>query len=193
MLDYRISRYCLPDGAETCTVCPLYGEEVGEPVCEDTDPGELFFGVGGDVFSASVFVGQINATVHAGKGNGGDGGNYTGGSPVRAAIDRILYAANEELDPDAAVCALTEKRNARFDPETETGSIVELERRRAAMASMNQPDSVCAGFGPLQLGVNGNFCLIHGAAVEIHGDDGRLHGHPPCGKMAIRGDGYAFL
>ena len=135
VLDYRISRYCLPDGAETCTVCPLYGEEVGEPVCEDTDPGELFFGVGGDVFSASVFVGQINATVHAGKGNGGDGGNYTGGSPVRAAIDRILYAANEELDPDAAVCALTEKRNALFDPETETGSIVELERRRAAMAS----------------------------------------------------------
>ena len=134
VLEYRISRYWDADGErEACTVCPLYGDAVGEPLTTDGEPGALFFGVSGDVFSASAFVGQVNATLLAGK-RSGEGGNYTGGSPIRAAIDRILYAANEEIDPDAAVRSLCEKRNALYDPETGTGSIYELERRRDALA-----------------------------------------------------------
>ena len=134
VITYRITRMNTSeeDGA-LCTVCPLYGDEIGDPVYTDVVPGELFFGVSGDVFSASAFVGQVNAAVRTAKSSDDNSGNFTGGSPIRDAIDRILYTANEEIDPDAAIRSLTEKRNALYDPETETGSIRDLERRRAAL------------------------------------------------------------
>lgn len=136
---YRITRIRSHqnDGSisEHCTVCPLNGELPGEPLFTDIVPGELFFGVSEQVFSASAFVGQVNSTAHAKKSTDDGNGNYTGGSSIRSAIDRILYAANEELDPEAAIHALCAKRNALYDPETETGSIRNLERRRAALAS----------------------------------------------------------
>lgn len=143
VLEYRITR-TVTANEEQCTVCPLYGDTVGEPVNGDLTPGELFFGVSADVFSASAFVGQVNAAVHTAKTDD-VGGNYTGGSPIRAAIERILYAANEEIDPDAAIRSLTEKRNALYNPETETGSIRELERRRAAMQSALESAEQLAG------------------------------------------------
>ncbi len=135
---YRITRTRIQaegdDAAESCTVCPLNGGVPGEPLFSDVVPGELFFGVSEQVFSASAFVGQVNSTAHAKKTNEA-AGNYTGGTPIRDAIDRILYAANEELDPDAAIRSLYAKRNALYDPDTETGSIRNLERRRAALVS----------------------------------------------------------
>ena len=135
VITFRITRLHTPgeDDGMLCTVCPLYGDEVGESVCTDVTPGELFFGVGGDVFSASAFVGQVNAAVRTARSADDNSGNFTGGSPIRDAIDRILHTANEEIDPDAAIRSLTEKRNALYDPETETGSIRDLERRRAAL------------------------------------------------------------
>lgn len=136
---YRITRVRTrnKDGsaAERCTICPLNGDLPGSPLFTDIIPGERFFGVSEQVFSASAFVGQVNSTAHAKKSTNDGNGNYTGGSPIRSAIDRILYAANEELDPEAAIHALCAKRNALYDPETETGSIRNLERRRAALAS----------------------------------------------------------
>ena len=33
------------------------------------------------------------------------------------------------------------------------------------------------------MGINGDFRLIDGTAVEIHGENGGLHGCPPCVKM----------
>lgn len=136
--EYRIIRMRSQsdDGSitETCTVCPLINGEPGTPLFTDVVPGELFFGVSEQVFSASAFVGQVNSTSHAKKTTDA-GGNYTGGTPIRDAIDRILYAANEALDPDAAIRSLYAKRNALYDPDTETGSIRNLERRRAALIS----------------------------------------------------------
>ena len=135
---YRITRLRTRseegDVSEHCTVCPLKDGQPEPPLFGDVVPGELFFGVSEQVFSASAFVGQVNSTSHK-KKNADDSGNYTGGSPVRAAIDRILYSANEEIDPEAAVRSLLAKRNALYDPENETGSIRELERRRAALHS----------------------------------------------------------
>ena len=141
VLQYRITRVLTQDGEsgnmrETCTVCPLYGDQPGEPICTDAVPGELFFGVSGEVFSASAFVGQVNSAVRTAKSadvTDGGSGNFTGGSPIRDAIDRILYAANEEIEPDAALHALDAKRNALYNPDTETGSIRDMERRRAAL------------------------------------------------------------
>lgn len=140
---YRITRQLSVgaddgDAVERCIICPLYGEDVGAPVLEGAVPGEVFFGVSGEVFSASAFVGQVNSAAHTAKAadlTDHEHGNYTGGSPIRAAIDRILHAANEEIDPDAAVHSLYAKRNALYNPDTETGSIRELERRRAALQS----------------------------------------------------------
>ncbi len=135
---YRITRTRIraegDDAAESCTVCPLNGDVPGTPLFSDVVPGELFFGVSEQVFSASAFVGQVNSTANAKKIND-TAGNYTGGTPIRDAIDRILYAANEELDPDAAIRSLYAKRNALYDPDTDTGSIRNLERRRAALVS----------------------------------------------------------
>lgn len=136
---YRITRVRTQneDGSisEHCTVCPLKDGLPGSPLFTDIIPGEHFFGVSEQVFSASAFVGQVNSTAHAKKSADDGHGNYTGGSPIRSAIDRILYAANEEIDPEAAIHTLCAKRNALYDPETETGSIRYLERRRAALAS----------------------------------------------------------
>ena len=134
LTDYRIIRMRNQAGEESCTVCPLINGDPDVPLFTDVIPGELFFGVSEQVFSASAFVGQVNSTAHA-KNTNDASGNYTGGTPIRDAIDRILYAANEELDPDAAIRSLYAKRNALYDPDTETGSIRNLERRRAALAS----------------------------------------------------------
>ncbi len=139
LTQYRITRTRIrTDGdgvTETCTVCPLHDGVPGAPLFTDVTPGVLFFGVSEQVFSASAFVGQVNSTSHAKKTSDTDSGNYTGGTPIRDAIDRILYAANEEIDPDAAIRSLYAKRNALYDPDTETGSIRNLERRRAALVS----------------------------------------------------------
>lgn len=134
---YRISRIRTPDG-EVCSIFPLIPaadstEPVpGQPVFAGEVPGEVFFGVTADVFAASAFVGQIHT---GGRTDGARAGSYTGGTPVRAAIDRILCAANESIDPVAAAARLTEQRNALYNPDTDTGSIRELERRRAALVS----------------------------------------------------------
>ncbi len=135
---YRITRTQTRDAdtawTEQCTVCPIIRETAEAPLQTELAPGELFFGVSEQVFSASAFVGQVNSTAHA-KKSGESSGNYTGGSPIRAAIDRILHSANEELDSDAAIRSLQAKRSALYDPDTDTGSIRNLERRRAALAS----------------------------------------------------------
>lgn len=118
---------------QSCTVCPMQYGIPGAPVYVGAVPGEVFFGVSSDIFSASAFVGQAGSGTHA--ETPGAKGNYTGGSPIRAAIDRILHTANEDIDPDAAVRTLLKKRNNLFDPETETGAIRDLERRRTALAA----------------------------------------------------------
>lgn len=140
--EYRISRMRTPSpetGAwdETCTVCPLQYGIAGAPVYVGEIPGERFFGVSGEVFSASAFVGQAGSVTHAkaSSDHTDTEGSFTGGSPIRAAIDRILHTANEDIDPDAAIRALTEKRNALYDPDTDTGSIRDLERRRSVLAA----------------------------------------------------------
>ncbi len=135
---FRIHRtYTLPDGdtaqpVQSCTVHALQNGEIvsDTPMFEGRIPGEVFFGVSEEIFSATAFVGQVTANTAAEKN-----GSYTGGGPIKAAIDRILYAANEELDPQAAILRLTQKKDALFDPTTERGTIYEMERRRNSLAA----------------------------------------------------------
>ena len=51
VITYRITRLSTSadDEGTECRICPLYGDEVGEAVYTDVTPGELFFGVSGDV------------------------------------------------------------------------------------------------------------------------------------------------
>ena len=140
-LTYRISRSCPPGNGcaeQAVQILPLYDGIPGDPVYAGEIPGVVFFGVSGDVFSASAFVGQVNAASGASSAQRSDSesaGSYAGPSSIQNAIDRILYAANEEIDPDAAIRALSARRRALYDPETESGSIHDMERRRAALAS----------------------------------------------------------
>jgi len=135
---FRIQRtYTLPceENAPPIQSCKIFARNHGEivsdtPLFEGQIPGEVFFGVSEEIFSATAFVGQVTANTSAKKN-----GSYTGGGPIKAAIDRILYAANEELDPQAAILRLTQKKEALFDPTTERGTIYEMERRRSSLAA----------------------------------------------------------
>lgn len=148
---YRVERTFAPaDAGHTGTYterCAVYGfSGTGEDAAPDTAhplfvgavPGEVFFGVNASAFTATAFVAQIVRTRNAVQTDSESESDAalpgeTDGNAIRAAIDRILYAADEALDPVRAAAALTEKRNALFNPETGRGSIADLERRRDAL------------------------------------------------------------
>lgn len=122
--------------------------------CVGRAPGEVFFGVPAAVFASTAMVTQVSAAQRGAEHSdtvSSTGGSTTSvyGSPtdtdaVRAAMERILYAADEELDPKGAAQYLTEKRNALYDPETGRGTIAELERRRDALASALEQETETA-------------------------------------------------
>lgn len=126
------------NSGDYCVVYAMHGGTVDRSavLCVGKEPGEAFFGVSASVFAATVLVTQISAAQRAGGSSGDEGnGSLTKGDAVQAAMERILYAADEELDPKLAIRILTEKRNALYDPQTGRGSIAELEKRRDALAS----------------------------------------------------------
>ncbi len=97
------------------------------------EPGEVFFGVSASVFAATALVTQVPVSGR-GDNSGGDG-SKTSGDAVQAAMERILFAADEDLDPKGALSRISERKKALYDPETGRGTIAELEKRRDALAS----------------------------------------------------------
>ncbi len=118
---------------------------VSDGVCDETnllrdgeEPGMFFFGVTAGVFGASALVTQVSASERGENARDthplGDGSKLSGDA-VRAAMERILYAADEELDPQHVVDVIGSRKKALYDPETGHGSIAELEKRRDALAA----------------------------------------------------------
>ena len=109
--------------------------DTDEPVFAGQEPGEVFFGVSGEVFSSTAFVRQVSAARIPAESSGNVPGTAVSAPAVRDAISHILYAANEEIDPQAAVERLAVRRNALYDTESRSGSVYDMEKQRTALAS----------------------------------------------------------
>ncbi len=137
-LSYRISRtQNAGEKTSTATVVTLPEET---PVFENEVPGEIFFGVNAEVFSKTAFVRQATANAptepQTGEYDADDRLSLTDIEAVTGgAIDRILFTATESIDLTAATAYLAAKRAKLFDPETQSGSIHQLEKQRRAFAS----------------------------------------------------------
>ncbi len=130
---FRITR--TKRGAEySCTVFAVTDGALGTQnvLGAGEEPGEFFFGVSARVFAATAMVTQVSASAR-GDHTQGDGSKTTGDA-VRAAMERILYAADEQLDPMGAIARLTNEKNALYDAAAGRGTIATLEKQRDALA-----------------------------------------------------------
>ncbi|MCQ2432192.1 MAG: AAA family ATPase [Clostridia bacterium] len=132
-LRYRISRVLEPteDNPDDVTGhAEIRRLDTNELLHEGEVPGEVFFGVSADVFSSTAFVRQVSA-----GGTAGDNGTAVGAGTVQDAVSRILFAANEEIDPQAAADTLNAQREKLYDPAARRGRIYEMEKERTALAA----------------------------------------------------------
>ncbi len=102
----------------------VINRKTGE-VVEGQNPGELFFGVPEEVFSASAYVRQdlIRPDVPGGTGSGG----------MRGAVENLLTSADETVDLRRAGAKLDELRRELAHRTGGGGEIPELAEKRAAL------------------------------------------------------------
>lgn len=86
---------------------------------DGTTPGELFFGVGADMFSATAFVSQL-------------GGAVSGGAKVSDGIENILFSADESVNTQKAISKLDAMRVSLLHKNEKGGRLFELDRECAA-------------------------------------------------------------
>ncbi len=114
---YRIERRVVPaakaSGKETVTVIDL---ESGKEVFKNRIPGEVFFGVGEDIFSQTAFSAQGS-------------GNIVNTEKLNSAIDNILFAADESTNVSLALKKLDEARTFLLHKNQKGGRIFELKNR----------------------------------------------------------------
>lgn len=79
--------------------------------------GEVFFGVSGELFVNTAFVGQV-----------GDSAINEGS--VRASIENILFSGSERINTERAIAKITEKMDGLIHREGQSGVIPDLMRRR---------------------------------------------------------------
>ncbi len=87
-------------------------------VLDGTTPGELFFGVGADMFSATAFVSQL-------------GGAVSGGAKVSDGIENILFSADESVNTQKAISKLDSMRVSLLHKNEKGGRLFELDRECA--------------------------------------------------------------
>lgn len=87
-------------------------------VLDGTTPGELFFGVGTDMFSATAFVSQL-------------GGAVSGGAKVSDGIENILFSADESVNTQKAISKLDAMRVSLLHKNEKGGRLFELDRECA--------------------------------------------------------------
>ncbi len=138
------------------------------------EPGGWFFGVPAHVFAASAYVGQVSC---AGRGEGG--GSITSGEAIRAAMERILYAADASLDVKGALAHLREKQKALYDPETGIGTIADLEKQRETLSQTATQDPLSNGSEPSDAALSmtemrGEACALPDHGAEIAALDERI-------------------
>lgn len=136
-LTYRISRTeKAGEKKSTAQIVTLPDET---PVFENEIPGEVFFGVSADVFSKTAFVRQATANAPTEPIHNGDDEDMLSLTDIEAvtggAIDRILMTATESIDIGAASAYLCAKRAKLFDPDTQSGTIYQLEKQRESFAA----------------------------------------------------------
>ncbi len=115
----RIERSC----SGNREVVQLIDGETNMPIrglIEDTTPGELFFGVGADMFEATAFVSQL-------------GGTVSGGAKVSEGIENILFSADESVNTQKALSKLDGARASILHKNEKGGRLFELDGECAAM------------------------------------------------------------
>ena len=85
---------------------------------DGTTPGELFFGVGADMFSATAYVSQL-------------GGAVSGGAKVSDGIENILFSADESVNTQKAISKLDAMRVSLLHKNEKGGRLFELDRECA--------------------------------------------------------------
>ncbi len=83
-------------------------------------PGELFFGVDADMFSATAFVSQL-------------GGTSVGGAKLSEGIENILFSADESINTQRAAAKLDAARAALLHKNEKGGQIYELDNECAML------------------------------------------------------------
>ncbi len=120
---YRIGRR-FRDGRDDCQIVEL----TGNTLChKGRQPGEVFLGVGAEVFAHTAYVNQIE-------------GGRVNGEAITDAIGNILFSADETLNVQRAEKRLEDERVRLWHKNKHGGKIYELEcereelleRRRAA-------------------------------------------------------------
>lgn len=122
---YRIGRR-FRDGRDDCQILEL----TGNTLChKGRQPGEVFLGVGAEVFAHTAYVNQIE-------------GGRVNGEAITDAIGNIIFTADETLNVQRAEKRLEDERVRLWHKNKHGGRIYELEcereelleRRRAASA-----------------------------------------------------------
>lgn len=96
--------------------CSIVDVETGAPVFGKVPAGELFFGVEGDLFDNTAFIGQI-------------GDSSIDVDSVKASIENILFSASITQNTKAAAAKVSEKMQALYSDNGKGGMICDLIHR----------------------------------------------------------------
>lgn len=125
---YRIERRVTPNDPEYVKVIDLVS---GTAVFGGKCPGEVFFGVGEDIFSQTAFSAQGS-------------GSVVDSETINASIDNILLSGNEALDVKGGLARLETAQNALLAKDRKSGKIytmscaLEALENRIATAKENE-------------------------------------------------------
>lgn len=111
---YRIEREYIENSGDKTVIIDL---DTNTQVFEGHSPEDIFFGVSGEIFSHTAYIGQAS-------------GGYINGSKVSSSIENILFSADENIDTDKALKKLDEARILLQHKKGKGGKIYELTSKR---------------------------------------------------------------
>lgn len=111
---YRIEREYIENAGDKTVIIDL---DINSPVFEGHSPEDIFFGVSGEVFSHTAYIGQAS-------------GGYINGSRVSSSIENILFSADENIDTDRALKRLDDARVLLAHKKGKGGKIFKLTAER---------------------------------------------------------------
>ncbi len=121
---YVINRTTTPtDNSERTTYreeSSIIDVETGAPVHGQLAAGDVFFGVDGELFNNTAFIGQI-----------GDSGINEGS--VKQSIENIIFSGSEKINKQRAVGRITDKMQALLLEGGAGGAIIDLMRKEEAL------------------------------------------------------------
>lgn len=115
---YRVER-ALVGNREAVQLVDADTNMVVRGALDGTTPGELFFGVGADMFAATAFVSQLGKTSPS-------------GAKVSDGIENILFSADESVNTQKAMSKLDSVRVSLLHKNEKGGRLFELDAECAA-------------------------------------------------------------